>query len=196
MNKLKCKDYGGKKRHTREPCNNPAGMRTDHPGTGKCYLHGGSSTGRPITTGKQSVKHKAALQAKIDHYMEDPNPLDLTREIAMLRALCDDYYLRKQDTEDELTLHTLQTIYAFITDISKTTERFSRIINQTALTVAEVNFLQARLADLIVKYLPDEDRRDAFWDEFRQAVNIHRPSRRSIEDSSGESQSDDLAVPF
>lgn len=35
----------GAKTRSGHPCKNPAGFRTPHPGTGRCYLHGGCSTG-------------------------------------------------------------------------------------------------------------------------------------------------------
>ncbi len=38
------------------PCKLPAGWGTDHPGTGRCKLHGGKSTGPPKNN-KNAVKH-------------------------------------------------------------------------------------------------------------------------------------------
>lgn len=35
----------GAKTRSGSPCKNPAGFRTDHLGEGRCYLHGGKSTG-------------------------------------------------------------------------------------------------------------------------------------------------------
>lgn len=37
----------GAKTRKGTPCKNPAGFRTDHLGEGRCYLHGGLSTGPP-----------------------------------------------------------------------------------------------------------------------------------------------------
>lgn len=49
------------------PCKNPAGLRTSHPGTGKCYKHGGASDGAPkgnknaVATGEYETLHVSAL---------------------------------------------------------------------------------------------------------------------------------------
>ena len=37
--------FCGSKTHSGGVCRNHAGQRTDHPGTGRCWLHGGRSTG-------------------------------------------------------------------------------------------------------------------------------------------------------
>ena len=48
-------------------CANPKGYKTDHVGTGKCFLHGGESTGAPkgnknaVTTGEYETIHVSAL---------------------------------------------------------------------------------------------------------------------------------------
>lgn len=51
-----------------------------------------------------------------------------------------------------------------------TTERISRILNSTALTAAEVQYLQARLADIITRYIDDADKRQRFLEELRRTV--------------------------
>lgn len=49
------------------PCKNRSGFRTTHVGSGKCYLHGGSSAGAPprnnnaVTTGEYETLHLSAL---------------------------------------------------------------------------------------------------------------------------------------
>lgn len=46
----------GAKTRSGKPCQHQAGHRTDHVGTGKCYLHGGASKGAPKGN-KNALKH-------------------------------------------------------------------------------------------------------------------------------------------
>jgi hypothetical protein len=68
-------------------CTRPAGWRTDHPGQGKCYLHGGKT---PIKSGRYSLIKRHRLKDRIEQLRKDPDPLNLLPEIAFLRALVED----------------------------------------------------------------------------------------------------------
>ncbi len=71
-------------------CTKPAGWRTDHPGEGRCYFHGGASgSGRPIEHGKYSRYSviKAADVAEYRKHIEaDPDPLNLIPDLNEIRA--------------------------------------------------------------------------------------------------------------
>jgi hypothetical protein len=54
-NKKKC----GAKKKSGGTCGRPAGWGTDHPGTGRCKLHGGASTGPKTEEGKKRVAENA-----------------------------------------------------------------------------------------------------------------------------------------
>ena len=68
-------------------CEKPAGWRTDHPGQGRCYFHGGAT---PIRNGRYSTIQNEELGEKIAKFAKDPDPLNLEPEIAVLRALVED----------------------------------------------------------------------------------------------------------
>lgn len=57
--KKKC----GAKTRSGSPCGRPAGWGTDHPGSGRCKLHGGCSTGPKTEAGKQKVRDNAIKHA-------------------------------------------------------------------------------------------------------------------------------------
>jgi len=78
---------GGKKHGVDELCTQAAGWGTDHPGTGKCKLHGGSN---PIRHGRYSGIERVDLQDAIARFKADPDPLDLLPEVALLRAITED----------------------------------------------------------------------------------------------------------
>lgn len=97
-----CGDFGGRKRRTDQPCTQPAGWGTDHAGTGRCKLHGGANTGRPIEHGKYSryavLKSKDVAKLR-EHFEADPDPLDLKPDVIELRVRIADFC----DRYDEMT---------------------------------------------------------------------------------------------
>ena len=68
-------------------CGRPAGWGTDHPGEGKCKLHGGAT---PIKHGRYSTIARESLRDRIAEFEADPDPLNLLPEVAMLRAVLAD----------------------------------------------------------------------------------------------------------
>jgi hypothetical protein len=85
-------------------CQNRAGQRTDHEGSGKCWLHGGRG-GRRIKHGKYSrygvIKAEDA-KAYRAHLEADPDPYDLLPDLIQLRVLVVDYCNRYNEMQDAL----------------------------------------------------------------------------------------------
>lgn len=79
------------------PCSKAAGWRTDHPGQGRCYLHGGRSR---IKHGRYSTVQRARVSEILDELAEDPDPLDLLPEVELLRAMVLDYVERHDALTD------------------------------------------------------------------------------------------------
>jgi hypothetical protein len=79
---------GGLKRDgSGDLCTRPAGWGTDHPGTGKCKLHGGAAL---IKHGLHSEVMTVSLFDRIAQHAQNPDPLNLLPELAKLRGLTDD----------------------------------------------------------------------------------------------------------
>ncbi len=185
----RCGDYGGKRRQSGVPCGKPAGWGVKDTTTGKCRIHGGANEGRPIIHGRYSVKHRKKLQSSIQKFLDDPKPGDLTAELALNHALLQDFLDRFPDGTT-MSVKEMNIIYDMVDDIGKTVERISRILNQTALTQADINYLQAVLTDLLTMYIDDPEKRASFLGELRQAMGpdastnrkfIESPSSVSIE---------------
>ncbi len=51
-------------------------------------------------------------------------------------------------------------------------ERIHRIVNEYALTAAEVRYLQARFADLVIKYIGDADKQRRFLAELQGVLEV------------------------
>lgn len=83
-----------KAKQTGQPCRRPAGWGTNHPGTGRCKLHGGCSTGPKDIRGNKNARTHGAYetiirdrlteeeQAVFDAISADPN---MDQEIKILR---------------------------------------------------------------------------------------------------------------
>lgn len=109
-----CGDFGGRKRGTDDPCTQAAGWGTDHAGTGRCKLHGGANTGRPVEAGKYSrygiIKSGEAKRYR-QHFEADPDPLNLLPDVLELRVRIADFCDRYDDlTEALLAWHGSYTI--------------------------------------------------------------------------------------
>ena len=165
--------------HTRQQgarCGRPAGWGTEHVGNGRCKLHGGASAGAPVRHGRYSLTHRAGLAEKVERFLDDPAPGDLTAELALLRALLQDY-LERFGEHQALRAEDIQFLAGLIRKVGAMVERVARILNQSALTAAEVQFLTARVADLVVQYIAEPDAQRGFLDELRAAVG---PGRRAL----------------
>lgn len=82
-------------------CRNNAGYKTDHFGTGKCYLHGGRG-GRPITHGLRSKRLQGTLADRIAEFENSPELLSVSREIATLKAILERQIQDASRYEEEL----------------------------------------------------------------------------------------------
>lgn len=71
-------------------------------------------------------------------------------------------------------------LYEFIEAISRLVERISRIINSTALTAAEMALLEARLADLVMRYVPGLEQQLAFLDELAALSGVIQAARACL----------------
>lgn len=155
---------GAKTRTSGEPCKNPA------LGNGRCRFHGGRA-GRPVVHGRYSAAHAAKLTERIEAHREDERPKDLSDEVALLRALLSDLldrFTRSPNATES------DAIGDMVDRIARVAEKWARIDNQTALTAAEVQYLQSRIVDIALKYVPAE-RREAFASELR---GVGRPGGR------------------
>jgi len=94
-------------------CRNRAGYKTDHVGEGRCYLHGGGSLGRPITTGLYSKKMKAGLREEIEKLTKDPDLLNMREELAAQKAIMGAFLgtvadvLENPDTAEDFFIDTV-----------------------------------------------------------------------------------------
>jgi hypothetical protein len=87
-------------------CRYTAGFRTIHPGEGKCYRHGGLQAGDPrLKHGRFSTVRHERLRELLEHHANPEtagDPLDIFPELAMARALFQDFVERYWDVTEAL----------------------------------------------------------------------------------------------
>ncbi len=140
---------------------------------GRCRMHGGTNPGRPIVHGRYSIKHQQSLQDKFQHFLEDPEPGSLLSELALLRALFQNFLDRFTDSAF-IDKKTRDHAFDMAEGIGRLVERINRIFNQTALTQHDLQYLQVVLTSLLVKYIDDPEKQSAFLAELRSAIGSDR----------------------
>jgi hypothetical protein len=88
-----------KAKSTGNQCGNRAGFKTDHVGEGKCHLHGGLT---PIKHGRYSKVKNEETRRLFEEHSQDANPLDLLPELALLRALTENFINRYDEFVEAL----------------------------------------------------------------------------------------------
>ena len=145
-----CRGWKGKKGAY---CTARAGFGTSHPGIGRCKFHGGLSPagdGR-VTTGKNSQVKSTQLEQLIEQERNRVDPLDLSGELATLRALVADLRTRHSDTPD--TAAELDLAEA----IGRMVERIERIRSANAVSRPELNRIMHELWRAVDARVDDED---------------------------------------
>lgn len=142
-------------------CAQPAGYDTWHSGTGACKLHGGSS-GTPIVTGRNAVMTKIRLKDKIEEYLQQDRSalLDLNRELAATKAIMDDFLERFPDPDDDNYGMYFHRFTELVGTMGSLVDKISKIDNRNTLTAAQVLYLRATVADIIMRFIPDPGMRD------------------------------------
>jgi len=155
----------GAKKRDGTPCRAPAMPN------GRCRIHGGKSLkGAESPTfkhGKNSIYKDyvpARIKDKVAGFM-DADPLDLTHELALTRALLADFLARFSDNVVNLDAISISIASDLIDRINKTVSTISKIKNDTALPGAEVAFLAVSMVALLDRYVDDPDKREAFKQE-------------------------------
>lgn len=156
----------GAKKRDGTPCPTPAMAN------GRCRMHGGKSLkgaeSPTLKHGRYSPYLKQSLADKLAN-VSDENPLDLLPELQVQRALFAEYIHRFQPGMT-MGMGDIDALMGWSAEITRTVERIVKMKNETALTQAEVQFLAARIVELIGKYVVDSDQQRAFVAELLASV--------------------------
>lgn len=140
---------------------------------GRCMMHGGKA-GRPPTHGRYSVGHRASLASAVESFRADPEPGNLLDELALMRALTQDVIERFPDGIP-LPMDAVQTISGFLSETSRLVERIAKIEAQRTLAAGDVDYLLGAVADILNRFVPEDDRQRAI--ESLRTVVVARATR-------------------
>jgi hypothetical protein len=130
-----------------------------------------------VTHGRYSLAHRARLAEKAQEFFEDPEPGNLASELALMRALLQEY-LERWVTGINPGEKQIVGIMGMVEAIGRMVERIAKIESLTALTQAEVRLLQARFADIISRYIDDPRKRLQLVDELEADPVLHGRAAR------------------
>ena len=149
---------------------------------GRCRLHGGATPSGPASPnykhGRYADAFKGKLAGKFLQASADHKPLDLLPELAVQRSLLSQY-VETVSGKPRMKVGEVQNVSALVADVVKTAATIAKVRNDTAMTVAEVRFLQATMLRLLEKYVPDPDRRRNFIEELYQLIPGRDEAERS-----------------
>lgn len=110
----------------------------------------------PLTLGRYSSVTTGRLNDLYNSYRQDPDMLDLTPELALLRAITSnflEYYADVPLPEPEYR-SDLKMILSLLEQVSKQVERIQRIDAEQTLTVAIAKLIMVRAITIAEEFVP------------------------------------------
>lgn len=171
----------GAKNRQGKPCQKPPMAN------GRCRLHGGATPSGPESAnykhGRYAMAFRGQLAKKFDNALADREPLDILPELAVQRSVLEQY-IEKVSQSPKVSIQEMQNVSALAEDVVRTASQIVKMRNDTALTVAEIKFIQSGMLRLMEKYVPDPDRRRSFVEELRglipERVDADQPESANI----------------
>jgi hypothetical protein len=141
-----CRGWNAK---SRKYCRAVAGAKTTHPGVGRCKFHGGLQEGDGrVTNGARSMVKSSTLRELIEAEKGRTDPLDLTEELQILRAL------RQQLlTGEDVNADAAQKL---LDGAGRMVERIERIRSQNAISRPELNRIMQELWRAVDGFVTDD----------------------------------------
>lgn len=140
---------------------------------GRCRLHGGATPNGPenrnFKHGRYASVFQGTLAEKFDKAVKDKKPLDLQAELAVLRVL-NEQYIETMNTRKKVRAADVNNVAGLTAAVINAAARIAKMRNDQAFTMAEVRYVQARMIQLMEKYVPDPERRRNFIEEVRGLI--------------------------
>jgi hypothetical protein len=171
------------KRGRQKTCAHPAGFRTNHPGVGKCWLHGGAT---PIKHGLYSKVVSEQNQAMVEQLAKAPDLSSLDREIALMRVIIHEFSEKTFEAIEAIEgekpeanaarfqagVSRLQAIQEQIEQLSRVVHRKSAIDTAAAVKLTPtltLQFIQI-VEGLVARYVTKPEDYSSFVRELRAAL--------------------------
>lgn len=156
-------------------CLRPAGWGTDHSGKGFCKLHGGTGT-KKTAGGKYSkyIKTKALAQKHLE-LMRDPEILNLSEEIAVLRTVLTEILEFKEKILKEIRAsknspldldNAEKKYFGSLNFLQDTVEKISRVVESKnriehgekhVIKIEMIQVVLVQVVNILKKYVTDRN---------------------------------------
>ena len=120
-----------------------------------------------VATKGHSYIFREELSAKVRHFMNEVDLLDLREEMALARSYLNTGLQRWAEEGSKVTFEEIGWVFEKIDRLTQMIERVIRIRNETALTAAEIHYLQIAIGALFQKWVPLDDQRRALEDLYK-----------------------------
>jgi len=153
-------------------CRHIKGFKTDHPGVGRCFLHGGlTKAGKERLAQMKEARKKQpspfetmSIDELAEHYAKDPDILNLSRDIGIAEAL-----LHRIDKDSPENWTTVSRLIDTITKAKRAKFEIEKE-RRYVLPVADVQRIVQLLFTLISKYVAEEMIKQRLFEEFRREI--------------------------
>lgn len=154
-------------------CRYPAGFKTDHPGEGRCWLHGGKT---PIKHGRYSKIKRREIRDLVGKFLLDPEPLNMLDDLAAMRALFVDFVQRYGAWREALLawhdswkagengptaapkpreIMDVADAHRILAEVTKVVERIERIKAANAISRSDLARVVTEMARSVERYVID-----------------------------------------
>lgn len=149
---LKC---GARKRsNPYERCTQAAGWGTDHPGVGRCKLHGGAS---PIKHGRYSSIVRPDLRAIIDQLEEeDKKTANIEEDIRLCRAMLI-REMQKADGEGDDAPFDFKFAIETLERLSRMSKRHHEMQDQKSVSLETLVYIKSQMGLVVAEHVKDAD---------------------------------------
>jgi len=129
-------------------CGKISGWGTAHVNSGRCKLHGGSSSGRPLVTGAYS-QSISKMKDEIDRLSKDSNFLNLIEELSVMKGMFSNLLESiNKDLEDDVDVWTTQNRFGEATVHPKVVAMM-KMIDTTGKTFERIVAAEAKMSDTL-----------------------------------------------
>jgi len=134
-------------------CKSPAGLSTDHPGEGRCIMHGGGLDNGTVKTGQFSLLKHNRLAPRVSEYFEMEQLMDLRSAIAIIYAAMDEML----GSDEAITPERAQEIGALMSRVGQLTKQHNDITASKQITIEVPEFMAWAefFYELAIKYIQD-----------------------------------------
>lgn len=163
-------------------CKSRAGTGTDHPGEGRCKLHGGNTDIIHGLARRYSGVKTERIRDLIAQHANDPDPLDILPEIAAARALFQDFIERYEDNSRALIawhesyisdkavnpkpvqVLDIADAYRILDTVSRMVERVEKVRAANAISRPDLNRIMNEMGRAVLLNVVEEETRKRIHD--------------------------------